>query len=59
MIDFFKKLLSKFEFAPMEYHLPDGRKVAIVHGGDPITTVVVEGAGLVEIKPQSPNSLDN
>ena len=42
MIETFKKLLKQLEFSPMEYVLPDGKKVYIVIGGDPISTVIFE-----------------
>ena len=42
MIEPIKKLFKELEFAPMEYVLPDGKKVYIVMGGEPINTMIFE-----------------
>jgi hypothetical protein len=42
MIEFLKKLLSIFEFKPLECVLPDGKKVYIVIGGEPVNTIIFE-----------------
>lgn len=59
MLEFFKKLWSAIRFSPPEYKIHNDRTVYIVHGGEPICTVIVEGAGLVEIPSHKPKALDN
>ena len=42
MIDIVKKLLNILKFGPMECILPDGKKIYIVIGGEPINTMIFE-----------------
>ena len=42
MIEIDKKLLKYFEFKPMEYVLPDGKKVYIIIGGEPVNSIIFE-----------------
>lgn len=42
MIEFIKEFLNCLTFKPIEHVLPDGKKVYIINGGDPISTVIFE-----------------
>lgn len=61
MIKFLKKIWEFIiTFQPIEYTSSDGKKMYIVQGGEPISTVIVEGVGEISIpNNHRPKSLDS
>lgn len=62
ILDFLKNLWTSFKNSePRGSYIVSTRlaEPIIVLGGEPLSTVIVEGAGVVDIKDQTPSSLDN
>lgn len=61
MIDFLKNLWNKIWNSSLGGYIveSENRTICIVHGGEPICTMIVEGAGLVEIPNHKSKSLDS
>jgi hypothetical protein len=59
MIKILKKLFNFFSFQPIEHTSSDGKKIYIVLGGEATSTIIVEGAGAINICNQKPKSLES
>jgi hypothetical protein len=58
MIEFLKKVWHCFRYEPIDFkkaHWIDvcGDTPVIVYGGEPISTFIVEGAGIVTVPPEA------